>query len=78
MELSSLSEERLIILLQVMNNSDEINYFKNNYQNKAGITWSEAQKSTGSTIAQSCTRSDGRSHRFQKGRATRTSKKEWR
>ena len=28
----------LIILLQVMNNSDEINYFvKNNYQNKIGI-----------------------------------------
>ena len=27
MELSSLSEERLIILLQVMNNSDEINNF---------------------------------------------------
>ena len=35
MELLSLSEENLIILLQVMNNSDEINYFfKNNYQNK--------------------------------------------
>ena len=34
----SLSEEKLIILLQVMNNSDEINYFfKNNYQNKIGI-----------------------------------------
>ena len=32
------SEERLIILLQVMNNSDEINYFlMNNYQNKIGI-----------------------------------------
>ena len=31
----SLSEGKLIILLQVMNNSDEINYyFKNNYQNK--------------------------------------------
>ena len=27
MELSSLSEEKLIILLQVMNNFDEINYF---------------------------------------------------
>ena len=38
MELLSLSEERLITLLQVMNNSDEINYFfKNNYQNKIGI-----------------------------------------
>ena len=35
MELSSLSEEKLIRLLQVINNSDEINYFfKNNYQNK--------------------------------------------
>ena len=38
MELSSLSEEKLIILLQVMNNFDEINYFcMNNYQNKFGI-----------------------------------------
>ena len=38
MELLILSEEKLIILLQVMNNSDEINYFfKNNYQNKIGI-----------------------------------------
>ena len=38
MELSSLSEERLIILLQVMNNFDEINYFfMNNHQNKIGI-----------------------------------------
>ena len=38
MELSSLSEEKLIILLQVMNNFDEINYFFiNNYQNKIGI-----------------------------------------
>ena len=27
MELSSLSEEKLIMLLQMMNNSDEINYF---------------------------------------------------
>ena len=35
MELLILSEGKLIILLQVMNNSDEINYyFKNNYQNK--------------------------------------------
>ena len=34
----SLSEEKLIILLHVMNSSDEINYFfKNNYQNKIGI-----------------------------------------
>ena len=32
------SEGRLIILLQVMNNSDVINYcFKNNYWNKIGI-----------------------------------------
>ena len=38
MELLSLSEERLIMLLQVMNNSDEINYFfKNHYQNKIGM-----------------------------------------
>ena len=38
MELLSLSEGKLIILLQVMNNSDEINcFFKNNYQNKIGI-----------------------------------------
>ena len=37
-ELLSLSEERLIMLSQVMNNSDEINYFfKNHYQNKIGI-----------------------------------------
>ena len=37
-ELSSLNEDKLIILLQVMNNSEEINYyFKNNYQNKIGI-----------------------------------------
>ena len=38
LELSSLSEEKLIILLQVMSNPDEINYyFKNNYQNKIGL-----------------------------------------
>ena len=38
MELSSLGEEKLIILLQQMNNSDEINcFFKNNCQNKIGI-----------------------------------------
>ena len=38
MESSSLSEEKFIILLQAMNNSDEINYFfMNNYQNKIGI-----------------------------------------
>ena len=38
MELLSLSEGKLIILLQVMNNSDEINYyFKNNCENKIGI-----------------------------------------
>ena len=38
MELSSLSEEKLIMLLQGMKNFDEINYFfKNNYQNKIGI-----------------------------------------
>ena len=36
--ISGLSEERLIILLQVMNNFDEINYFcVNNYQNKIRI-----------------------------------------
>ena len=35
MELLSLSEGKLIILLQVMSNADEMNYFfKNNYQNK--------------------------------------------
>ena len=34
MELSSISEEKLITLLHVMNNFDEINYFfMNNYQN---------------------------------------------
>ena len=38
MESLSLNEERLIIPLQVMNNSEEINYFfKNHYQNKIGI-----------------------------------------
>ena len=38
MELSSLSEEKLIMLLQEMNNFDEINnFFMNNYQNKIGI-----------------------------------------
>ena len=38
MELLSLSEERLIILLQVMKNFDEINYFfMNNYHNKIWI-----------------------------------------
>ena len=38
MELWNLSEGKLIILLQVMNNYDEINYyFKNNSQNKIGI-----------------------------------------
>ena len=37
MELSSLSEEKLIMLLQEMNNFDEINYFMNNYPNKIGI-----------------------------------------
>ena len=38
MELSSLSEEKLIILLQDMNNFDEINnFFMNNHQNKIGI-----------------------------------------
>ena len=35
MELSSFSEEKLITLLYVMNNFDEINnFFMNNYQNK--------------------------------------------
>ena len=38
MEFLSVREGQLIILVQVMNNSDEINYFfKNNYQNKIGI-----------------------------------------
>ena len=38
MELSSLSEEKLIILLHVMNNFDEINhFFMNNCQYKIGI-----------------------------------------
>ena len=38
MQILSLSEVKLIILLQVMNNFDEINYFFiNNYQNKIGI-----------------------------------------
>ena len=57
MELSSLSEGKLIILLQVMNNFDDINYnFKNNYQNKIGLfvklvsgiceTWKNCRKVT--------------------------------
>ena len=38
MELSNLSEEKLIILLRVVDNFGEINYFcMNNYQNKIGI-----------------------------------------
>ena len=38
MELSSLSEEKLMILLQEMNNFDDINFFfQNNYQNKIEI-----------------------------------------
>ena len=38
MELSSLNEVRLIVLWQVMNNFDDINYyFKNKYQNKIWI-----------------------------------------
>ena len=38
MELSSLSEEKLIMLSQEMNNFDEINYFfMNNHWNKIGI-----------------------------------------
>ena len=38
MELLNLSEEKLIVLLQVMNDFEEINYFfMNNYQNKIGI-----------------------------------------
>ena len=38
MELLSLSEEKLITLLHVMSNFDEINYFfMNNYENKIGI-----------------------------------------
>ena len=36
MEVSNLSEEKLIMLLQEMNNFDEINYFfMNNYQKKS-------------------------------------------
>ena len=43
MKLLSLSEGNLIILLQVMNNSDEINYyFKNYYQNKQKRDFREA------------------------------------
>ena len=38
MELSSLFAEKLIMLLQVMNNPSEINcFFMNNYQNKSGV-----------------------------------------
>ena len=38
LELLILSEGKLIILWQVMNNPDEINYyFKKNHQNKLGI-----------------------------------------
>ena len=38
MELTSLSEKKLIILLLVTNNFDDINnFFMNNYQNKIGI-----------------------------------------
>ena len=37
-ELSSLNEVRLIVLLKETNNFDEINkFFMNNYQNKIGI-----------------------------------------
>ena len=37
MELSNLSEEKLITVLHVMNNFDEINnFFMNNYWNKIG------------------------------------------
>ena len=40
LELSSLSEEKLITLLHVMNNFDEINYFfMNNYRNKIWTFW---------------------------------------
>ena len=38
MEKSNLSEVKLIMLLQEVNNPDEINYFMNNYQNKIGIS----------------------------------------
>ena len=34
MELSSLNEEKLIVLMQETNNNDEINFFMNNYWNK--------------------------------------------
>ena len=38
MELWSLSEKKLIILMQVMNNSDEINnFFKNNSEQNRGL-----------------------------------------
>ena len=37
MELSSRSEEKLIMLLQEMNNFDEMNNFMNNYRSKTGI-----------------------------------------
>ena len=38
MEISSLSEEKLITLIHVMNNFDEVNnFFMNNYWNKIGI-----------------------------------------
>ena len=38
MELSSLNEERLIVLIKETNNIDEINnFFVNNYRNKIGI-----------------------------------------
>ena len=37
MELLSLNEGKLIIQMQVMNNSDEINYFMNNCPIEIGI-----------------------------------------
>ena len=46
MELLSLSEERLIILLHVMNNSDENNnFFISNIRTKSGFSWSSWEKS---------------------------------
>ena len=42
-KLLSLNEGKLIILLQVMNNSDEI-FFKNNIRTKSGSSWSSYQK----------------------------------
>ena len=52
MELSSLSEEKLITLLHVMNNFDEINnFFMNNYQNEKSLSdMEELKRFQGSTF----------------------------